>query len=648
MRRQHDPTADPATVAPLVIPASAPLITGRRAVVYVQLPDKAQPTFEPRDVLLGSRTGDWYIVQEGLAEGELVVARGAFKIDSELQIRGRPSMMQPEGGPPPTHDHGGGQAEQGAGGGQAADAEAAARPPGGPAPRAFRAALGRTVKAQLALVEALAADNPAAAVAPFDWRIDWLPRNPVPRGCHSQSGREPADRLHRMAGPLAPGCGGPGHLPADRLAAGRARRAEVRSSSLFGFSMIFLIFDEDTRVLLVALAHLEKLNSLPAGLLPRVSSRPGPGCHRAGAGLLVHPGGPRPGRRPVGGWDLHELRSGPGLVCALRAAVGRGHQRGGLHRRLRARVPGGRGPGCHARPRRDAAAGLRGCAPSNLDVGARVTEINRVEYLVRGRGFIKAWPTSSRRWWRWARPRADPGARRGGGGLGPAQRRGALTTAAPRRSAAWWWSARTSTRCGDQQRQGEDRRNRPGPARQGVIDWTANHRRMRSSASPRRRASRPSGSAELEPDGLARVAARTPIPDAWPPWVTLSQLDIVPFYDRTGLIHETLGTLNDALVQQILVTVIVVIVMVLHLRSALVISAMLPLAVLMCFIAHEAVRRGRQRGGAGGHRHRHRHHRRHGHHRHRERAQAPQGGDPADEPRSRWSSGPPARSDRLY
>tara|TARA_R110002110_G_scaffold412440_1_gene638396 strand:+ start:5607 stop:7079 length:1473 start_codon:yes stop_codon:yes gene_type:complete len=92
---------------PLVIPASAPLITGRRAVVYVQVPDADRPTFEPRDVVLGPRAHDWYIVLEGLAEGELVVARGAFKIDSELQIRGQPSMMQPEGGPPPVHDHGG-------------------------------------------------------------------------------------------------------------------------------------------------------------------------------------------------------------------------------------------------------------------------------------------------------------------------------------------------------------------------------------------------------------------------------------------------------------------------------------------------------------------------------------------------------------
>jgi copper/silver efflux system protein len=71
-------------------------------------------------------------------------------------------------------------------------------------------------------------------------------------------------------------------------------------------------------------------------------------------------------------------------------------------------------------------------------------------------------------------------------------------------------------------------------------------------------------------------------------WVTTSQVTIEPFYDRTGLIHETLGTLNDALLQQILVTIIVVIIMLLHLRTSLVVSAMLPLAVLMSFIAMKA------------------------------------------------------------
>jgi len=84
--------------APLVIPASAPLITGTRAVVYVRLPDKEKPTFEGRQVTLGPRAGEHYLVKEGLAEGELVVTKGNFKIDSALQIQARPSMMSAESG----------------------------------------------------------------------------------------------------------------------------------------------------------------------------------------------------------------------------------------------------------------------------------------------------------------------------------------------------------------------------------------------------------------------------------------------------------------------------------------------------------------------------------------------------------------------
>jgi Cu(I)/Ag(I) efflux system membrane protein CusA/SilA len=66
---------------------------------------------------------------------------------------------------------------------------------------------------------------------------------------------------------------------------------------------------------------------------------------------------------------------------------------------------------------------------------------------------------------------------------------------------------------------------------------------------------------------------------------TVSKVTVVPFYDRTGLIYETLGTLNDALIQEILITCIVVILMVMHLRSSVLIGGLLPLAVLMCFIA---------------------------------------------------------------
>jgi len=81
---------------PLVIPATAPLITGKRAVVYVRLADQKEPTFEGREIVLGHRAGDYYIVRHGLAEGELVVTNGNFKIDSALQIKARPSMMSPE------------------------------------------------------------------------------------------------------------------------------------------------------------------------------------------------------------------------------------------------------------------------------------------------------------------------------------------------------------------------------------------------------------------------------------------------------------------------------------------------------------------------------------------------------------------------
>ena len=95
--------------APLIIPASAPLVTGKRAVVYVELNADGGALFEGREVVLGPRAGDFYVVHSGLEEGELVVTNGAFKIDSELQIRAKPSMMSPESGPSPGghgHDHG--------------------------------------------------------------------------------------------------------------------------------------------------------------------------------------------------------------------------------------------------------------------------------------------------------------------------------------------------------------------------------------------------------------------------------------------------------------------------------------------------------------------------------------------------------------
>jgi len=86
------------TTAPLVIPASAPLLTGVRAIVYVEVPDTDKPTYEGREIVLGRKAGDYYVVKSGLKEGERVVTKGNFKLDAELQIRAKPSMMTPEGG----------------------------------------------------------------------------------------------------------------------------------------------------------------------------------------------------------------------------------------------------------------------------------------------------------------------------------------------------------------------------------------------------------------------------------------------------------------------------------------------------------------------------------------------------------------------
>ena len=92
---------------PLIIPDSAVLRTGKRAVVYVAQKNAERPTYEGREVVLGPRAGNFFIVKSGLAEGERVVSNGAFKIDSALQIQAKPSMMNPQGGgPAPAHDHG--------------------------------------------------------------------------------------------------------------------------------------------------------------------------------------------------------------------------------------------------------------------------------------------------------------------------------------------------------------------------------------------------------------------------------------------------------------------------------------------------------------------------------------------------------------
>lgn len=148
---EHEPAADAEGV--LVIPATAPLLTGQRAVVYVQNVESNadQPVYEMHEVLLGPKVGAWYVVRRGLEEGELVVTHGAFQIDSELQIRGRPSMMQAPQAQPAIHSH-------------ASDPQASAD---GDARRlvshAFQKELGQIVRTSAQIADALAAEDDASA-----------------------------------------------------------------------------------------------------------------------------------------------------------------------------------------------------------------------------------------------------------------------------------------------------------------------------------------------------------------------------------------------------------------------------------------------------------------------------------------------------
>jgi Cu(I)/Ag(I) efflux system membrane fusion protein len=149
--------------ASIVIPASAPLITGKRAVVYVQVQGK-EGVFEGREVTLGPRAGDYYIVEKGLKEGELVVTNGNFKIDSAIQIQAGPSMMNPQGGAVKTgHQHG-----------DPVDRNRSIKSEPDPISAAFIAQLDNVYDRYFQIQEALSHDNHEAAVRIADEIIESL------------------------------------------------------------------------------------------------------------------------------------------------------------------------------------------------------------------------------------------------------------------------------------------------------------------------------------------------------------------------------------------------------------------------------------------------------------------------------------------
>ncbi len=424
------------------------------------------------------------------------------------------------------------------------------------------------------------------AVAPFDWDTGVLPRNPVPvdaipnLGENQQivftewMGRSPQDVEDQVTYPLTVSLMG---VPGVR---------EVRSQSAFGFSMIFLIFEEGVEFYWSRARIIEKLSSLPAGLLPD-DAQPalGPDATALGQIYWYTLEGRDPDGNPAGGWDLHELRSVQDWYVRYGLLAARGVSEvasiGGYVKEYQVDVD----PDAlrvHGVTLQQVFNAVR---KSNLDVGARVTEINRVEYLVRSLGFIENLEDLEEAV---VRTGPDHTPIRVGDvahvTFGPAQRRGALT-----QEGAEAVGGVVVVREGFNPLEAINNVKKqveaisPGLPAKAVIDWEQIDRES-VAAFAAGHGFEAFASTELDQDSWLNWLRGTP-QEEWPEWVTLSQVTIEAFYDRTNLILETLGTLNKALADEILVTIIVLMVILLHLRSAVIISAMLPLAVLMTFIA---------------------------------------------------------------
>ena len=376
-------------------------------------------------------------------------------------------------------------------------------------------------------------------VAPFDWDVGSLPRDPVPVdaipdiGENQQivftrwMGRSPQDVEDQVSYPLTVALLG---VPGVRT---------IRSYSMFGFSSIYVIFKDDVDFYWSRSRVLERLSSLTAGTLPEgVQPTLGPDATALGQIFWYTLEGMDADGNLTGGWDLDELRSIQDWTVryALLAADGVSEVAsvGGFVREYQIDVD----PDAMRAFDVTLEEIFTAVKMANVDVGARTIEVNRVEYVIRGIGFLKGMEDIENTVIK-MRDNVPVYVRNVARvGQGPALRRGALD------------------------KEGAE-------AVGGVVVVRYGENPLAAIENVKQKIE------EISP-GLPRKT----LEDG-----TVSQVRIVPFYDRTGLIHETLGTLNSALAGEILVTIIVVLIMVMHLRSSILISGLLPLAVLMCFIA---------------------------------------------------------------
>ena len=383
-------------------------------------------------------------------------------------------------------------------------------------------------------------------VAPFDWDFGWLPRYPVPVdaipdiGENQQivftewGGRSPQDVEDQITYPLTSALLG---VPGVK---------SVRSFSMFGFSTIYVIFEESVDFYWSRSRVLEKLSALPSGALPpEVRPTLGPDATPLGQVFWYTLEGRDPEGNPTGGWDLQELRSIQDWLVRYQLLAVPGVAEvasvGGFVKEYHIEID----------PDAMRAHGValpqvaRAVRNSNQDVGARTMEINRVEYVIRGVGLVKsvsdleeavvlARDNVAIRVRDVARVTLGPGLRRGALDKGGAEAVGGVVVV----------------------RYGANPLEVIRGVRETIAEFEASLPEKTVTAR------RPGGEREVR-----------------------SRVTVVPFYDRTGLIHETLGTLQRALSEEILVTVIVVVILLMHLQSSLLISGLLPVAVLLCFVA---------------------------------------------------------------
>ncbi|WP_319480604.1 efflux RND transporter permease subunit [uncultured Draconibacterium sp.] len=375
--------------------------------------------------------------------------------------------------------------------------------------------------------------------SPFGWDTGVLPKDPVPVdaipdiGENQQivftqwMGRSPQDIEDQISYPLTTYLLG---IPGVK---------SIRSSSIFGFSSIYIIFNEDVEFYWSRSRILEKLNSLPSGLLPDgVQPALGPDATALGQVYWYTIEGRDKEGNPTGGWDLHEIRTVQDYFVkySLNAAEGVSEVAsiGGFVQEYQIDV----NPDALKAYNIPLHKVMQAVQKSNRDVGAKTIEINQAEYLVRGLGYIKNVEDIEKA----VVAVQDNVPIRVKDiavvSLGPSTRRGAL--------------------------------DKDGAEVVGgvvVARYGANPLQVINNVKAK--------IADIAP-GLPKKTLDNGVE---------SQLTIVPFYDRSTLIHETLGTLEEALSLEILIAILVVIVMVLNLRASFLISSLLPISVLMVFIA---------------------------------------------------------------